>query len=178
MMLELTERATEMHDAALPARRSLRAPRANGSALVEPGFDQMGRLLDQNVQRRQRYEYDLGGRSIASLTEQAREEVCRAARDYVASYGGPAAEAVRGTERMVLAGHQPQMFHPGVWFKNFALDLSRGSAAQRPSTSSSTAIRSNRLRCACPPAMCPVRGSRSCRTTIRCRAWPTRCGPC
>ena len=111
-----------MHDAALPARRPLRAPRANGTALVEPDFSEIGRLVDQNVQRRQRYDYDFGGRSIASLTEQAREEVYRAARDYVVSYGGPAAEAARGAERLILAGHQPQMFHPGVWFKNFALD--------------------------------------------------------
>ena len=32
-----------------------------------------------------------------------------------------------------LAGHQPQMFHPGVWFKNFALGELAGGTARRRS---------------------------------------------
>ena len=38
--------------------------------------------------------------------------------------------AARSTRLIYLAGHQPQMFHPGVWFKNFALgELARRHGA-------------------------------------------------
>ena len=33
---------------------------------------------------------------------------------------------------LFLAGHQPQMFHPGVWYKNFALGKLAAEHGQRP----------------------------------------------
>ena len=33
---------------------------------------------------------------------------------------------------LFLAGHQPQMFHPGVWYKNFALGELAGGTGRRP----------------------------------------------
>ena len=32
--------------------------------------------------------------------------------------------ADRITPKLILAGHQPELFHPGVWLKNFVLDHS------------------------------------------------------
>ena len=42
-----------------------------------------------------------------------------AARQYTSSYRDVAAPTT--AERILLAGHQPQLFHVGVWFKNFVL---------------------------------------------------------
>jgi hypothetical protein len=101
--------------------RSLRAPRANRSAVIEPPLDEVGSLLARNIGQRGQYEGDLHGLSLAALTERAREELGRAAIEYTASYAGSAARGWRGAQRILLAGHQPQLFHAGVWFKNFAL---------------------------------------------------------
>ena len=47
-------------------------------------------------------------------------EIIDAARGYLAGYG--IAVPKRSGEGLVIAGHQPELFHPGVWIKNFALE--------------------------------------------------------
>ena len=112
--------------------RSLRAPREDRTALVDPPFARLGTLVDQNVGLRAEYDYDFQGRSLAELSGKAREELLREARRWTAAYrdiGSPAADPAG---LIFLAGHQPQFFHPGVWLKNVALgDLARrhGAAA-------------------------------------------------
>ncbi len=45
----------------------------------------------------------------------------QAAWAYTRSYRDIQRPADESASRIVLAGHQPQLFHPGVWFKNFVL---------------------------------------------------------
>src|SRR5262249_21236319 len=59
------------------------------------------------------------GRQLAQLSQEARRDLCNAAREYTGRYRDVPSPAA--TETIFLAGHQPQIFHPGVWFKNFAL---------------------------------------------------------
>ena len=68
-----------------------------------------------------RRHYDLQGRSLADISALAREELCEAARRWTAAYRSVHAPPPDPQEPIFLAGHQPQMFHPGVWFKNFVL---------------------------------------------------------
>ena len=101
------------------ARRT--APRENRTAVVDPPFDQIGRLVADNVRERTASNYDFQGRSLSDLSNRARAELLTAARRWTAAYRdiGPIAEDFQGP--IFLAGHQPELFHPGVWFKNFAL---------------------------------------------------------
>lgn len=120
-------------DAVQPQFRSYAAPREHISALIEPPLTAMGDLVTQNRQLASQWDVDLSSLSISELRRQAREELWRAARDYVSSYSNLAESYSfdTGTE-LILAGHQPQLFHPGVWFKNFALSKiadSRGAIA-------------------------------------------------
>ncbi|MGH7140809.1 MAG: hypothetical protein ACREHD_34185, partial [Pirellulales bacterium] len=69
--------------------------------------------------RAARCAYDLQGRSLCDLSALARRELIDAARQYTSSYRDIPATAT--ADRVLLAGHQPQLFHPGVWYKNFAL---------------------------------------------------------
>src|SRR5262249_46881137 len=62
---------------------------------------------------------DLLGRPWADLRRQARREAVAAARDYLDRFGWPVPPA--DADSLVMAGHQPEVFHPGVWVKNFAL---------------------------------------------------------
>ncbi|HEY4310710.1 MAG TPA: hypothetical protein VGN12_14770 [Pirellulales bacterium] len=101
------------------AYRRLRAPRGHGSVLVDPAVAQVPQLVTANVAHRKAAQYDVQGRSLHDLAEFGRRELVKLARSYTATYrnvGEPCA-----SERLFLAGHQPELFHPGVWYKNFAL---------------------------------------------------------
>ena len=104
--------------------RHFSAPGENGGALVNPPFAEVAGLVAENVRLRGRGEYgeyDVHGRSLAQLSQQARAALLADARRWTAAYRpvGPVVDAPQGL--VFLAGHQPELFHPGVWFKNFAL---------------------------------------------------------
>ncbi|MEM1068716.1 MAG: hypothetical protein AAGG48_29735 [Planctomycetota bacterium] len=99
--------------------RAYRAPQRHGECLIEPGLDSVPALLKSNVELYRRQAFP-----DASLKDRARRTMLEDARRYTSSY--------RTTEWMtwqsddplppiLMAGHQPSLFHAGVWFKNFAL---------------------------------------------------------
>lgn len=102
-----------------PEGALLKAPTADGTALVAPPLDQAGQLMAAGAKLRRQSNYDVQGRSLAALAAEARCELIGAARRYTSGYRNVAAAA--NCEQILLAGHQPQLFHPGVWYKNFAL---------------------------------------------------------
>ena len=113
------------------AYRPLRAPREDRTALIDPPFDAVGELVRENVQLRGKHSYDFHGRSLADLRALARAELLRNARRWTAAYRDVPPPATGQPDLIFLAGHQPQIFHPGVWLKNFALGaLARRHAAQ------------------------------------------------
>lgn len=102
--------------------RQLRAPREDRTALIEPPADQVGDLLAANAARRTAYAYDVQGRSLAELVHQARQELLTLAHRWTTAYRDVDGSRLESATTILLAGHQPQLFHPGVWFKNFVLD--------------------------------------------------------
>lgn len=102
-----------------PSYGRLRAPRENRSALIEPPLAEVAEHLAENIAAFERATYDVQGRPLGELRAAARTELLNAAATYTGSYRDvPAAPP---TAPILLAGHQPEIFHPGVWFKNFAL---------------------------------------------------------
>jgi hypothetical protein len=124
----------------------LKAPRDDGAVLSHPPLAHIGALLTENVRRLNADApcrtdipvrpakpgcpsagrtgmsvQQLGGlgMSLDELRQLARMEVLSAARRYLEEAGEPVPDW--SGERLLLAGHQPELFHPGVWFKNFAL---------------------------------------------------------
>jgi hypothetical protein len=59
----------------------------------------------------------LGRNDLRSL---ARQSTLAAAREYFHRCGEPVPECTE--DSILMAGHQPDLFHPGVWVKNFALN--------------------------------------------------------
>ena len=132
-----------------------RTPRQDGGILAEPPPQELGRLLDENRRRLAAVSLPLLGRSLAELRQQARREALAAATSYLLSAGEPLPPIP--SESLLLAGHQPELFHPGVWVKNFALNgLGAGTVARRSTSSWTTTPKKSR------PFVC-----RS--TTTRCR---------
>jgi hypothetical protein len=110
----------------------LRAPAADGGVLAVPPLEDAERLLRENRDRLRRVDRRLLGRPFSEVRELARSELLEAARRYTnveprpsGSGSGeeePAAHAPGSDGApLILAGHQPELFHPGVWVKNFAL---------------------------------------------------------
>ncbi len=110
----------------------LRTPAEDGGVLVEPPLAELDHMLAENRAIRAGWRYDVQGRSLTELVRQARGDLLRAALAYTRQYRDvPAVPDASATE-FFLAGHQPELFHPGVWLKNFVLGgmaRSRGAVA-------------------------------------------------
>jgi hypothetical protein len=105
--------------------RRLRAPATDGGLLVEPLPGVAGALVTANASRLAGWDYDFQGRRASRLREQVRREVLELAGQFLSGHGlsGPAldlGQANASAVPLVVTGHQPELFHPGVWVKNFA----------------------------------------------------------
>jgi hypothetical protein len=97
-----------------------RAPGRHGEAFVDPPLPDAARLIALNRSRRAQQCCDFHGVSVERLTADARRVLVDLARQYTSTYRDVAVPT-DGEAPFLLAGHQPQLFHAGVWFKNFAL---------------------------------------------------------
>jgi hypothetical protein len=95
--------------------RQYRAPAANRAVLAEPSFDAIPTLVEANRKLLDRSDVVIGGLPLRDLRALARREALEQA---VASGGRAGADA----GPLLLAGHQPELSHPGVWVKNFGLN--------------------------------------------------------
>lgn len=105
--------------------RSLRAPQGDGQKVIEPPLSALPEVVARNREQLSRVEYDVQGRSLKELSSSARRALVARAAAYTARYRN-VSDRFRHVEALgdvpfLLAGHQPQLFHPGVWYKNFVL---------------------------------------------------------
>jgi hypothetical protein len=102
------------------AYKPIRAPREHGQALVEPAWELAAGLIEQNRHLATQAAYDVQGVPLQRLRTEARRHLLQEAQRHTRAYRD--ADSAAGDDGpFILAGHQPQLFHPGVWFKNFAL---------------------------------------------------------
>lgn len=106
--------------------RELRAPSDDGVALMAPPPAEWDGLLVENRTIREGWHYDVQGRPLRELAAQARAELLRAALAYTCRYRD-VPDAPDASAEFLLAGHQPELFHPGVWLKNFTLGVAARS---------------------------------------------------
>jgi hypothetical protein len=100
------------------SRPRLHAPREHRGVLAVPPLAEAGQLLQANRARLHAARLDLHGRPLAELRRLAGEEVRTAARRYLAALG--LSDPGYTSPSFLVTGHQPELFHPGVWVKNFA----------------------------------------------------------
>ncbi len=96
------------------------APRSNGARILEPPAECVARLLADNRGIIDRADYDVQGIRLADLAVQARRQLVAAALVYTRQYRD-VPDPIAEPNGILLAGHQPEIFHPGVWLKNFVL---------------------------------------------------------
>jgi hypothetical protein len=105
--------------------RHLRAPLGDGQTFVEPDYSLLPEIVRRNRQRLTDADYDVQGRSVRDISKSARRSLLQFAYAYTSQYRD-VPERWQSDEAIVrapfiLSGHQPEMFHPGVWYKNFVL---------------------------------------------------------
>ncbi len=91
-----------------------RAPSRDGGIVADPPLHEAGVFLADN-RRRLPEKGELLGRPWSELRRHARRAAVAAAQAYLGDTSAIAADS------LIVAGHQPELFHPGVWVKNFAL---------------------------------------------------------
>jgi hypothetical protein len=110
---------------AVPAMeyRRYRAPGCHGDRLADPPLIHAPRLAHENAGRLRSSGAVAGGRPLPLLLRQARADLFERVARYAASYGHSSWPQPLDPERTLIlaSGHQPQLFHPGVWYKNFEL---------------------------------------------------------
>lgn len=106
-------------------RQRIRAPREDGALLSNPPLGDATSMADRNHELLSQCVRSIQGRSLTALREWSRREAIRAAHAYVSQWCNPG-EIDTTPERLFVSGHQPTLYHPGVWIKNFAVgDLAR-----------------------------------------------------
>ena len=135
---------------------SYEVPRESDTALIAPAMDELLALLQSPPCMGEGAGVEFCGKALAIARRQAREEVYDLALQYTSQYRN-VSEPARdlSSTPMILSGHQPELFHAGVWFKNFLLhrlaaesgaiainflvdnDLCRGSAIRVPARGAS-----------------------------------------
>jgi hypothetical protein len=102
------------------APRRLRAPPEDRLVLAQPPLPEVGRLLTANRQTLAGVRLCILGRPFEELCRVARQAAVGEAREYLRQAGEPVPSF--DDRSLLLAGHQPELFHPGVWVKDFALN--------------------------------------------------------
>ncbi len=108
--------------------RQYRVPRDDGSFLVEPNRDSLLHEISLPNYGSNASGLEFCGKSLESARLQARQEVVQRALKFTRSYSDPQLPAFDPEQlpALILSGHQPELFHPGVWFKNFLLSSLAG----------------------------------------------------
>jgi hypothetical protein len=100
--------------------RQLRAPADDGAVLAEPPFHETGAVLAANRRVFLDRSFPFVDKPWENIRKDAGQQTVAAACAYLRDAGEPVPEPASGIS-LLVAGHQPELFHPGVWLKNFAL---------------------------------------------------------
>jgi hypothetical protein len=132
-MSSMTESLTNTPDEAKPCgdrervvseqawnRVRLKVSDRNGEVLAFPGLEQVPDDVLANAKLLQHAEFDLQGLSFQELRAWARQEILQQAVSYTSKIRDDNV-ALPELSLLIADGHQPQLFHPGVWAKNFAI---------------------------------------------------------
>jgi hypothetical protein len=93
-----------------------RAPQGDREILCVPSTEQLPELVAAAQKRT--IDTDWLGKPLSDLAKSARAEILAAATRWTRGYADVPCDASPEAP-LVLTGHQPELFHPGVWLKNF-----------------------------------------------------------
>lgn len=92
-------------------------PRGNRQFACWPGLADLPSLVRENSELKSRYRFDVLGQSALDFAASCRRDMAAAASAYESELGFSACDLSKGP--LIATGHQPELFHAGVWVKNF-----------------------------------------------------------
>ncbi|QDT37117.1 hypothetical protein [Stratiformator vulcanicus] len=102
----------------------MKVPRENLARLCSPPPEQIGAAVDSNVRLTREQRFQIDGRSSEELRTQLLSMLPEMSAEYDRQLLSPDqnTQTKAAFDRpLIVGGHQPELFHPGVWAKNFAL---------------------------------------------------------
>ncbi|MCX5675778.1 MAG: hypothetical protein NTX87_12290 [Planctomycetota bacterium] len=100
-------------------REYFRVPRGDREAFIWPPAGDLPALVERNRRLLGSYAFALAGRPVQEFRAAARAEAMALARQYAAKWGFAVDREWSEPAPIIMTGHQPPPFHPGVWIKNF-----------------------------------------------------------
>ena len=92
-----------------------RAPSEHGQALISPALSESASLISENRAKQ------ADQKAFSDLRERARRDLHDEAIRFTSQYRDVPEIHPSQERHIIMSGHQPTLFHAGVWFKNFAL---------------------------------------------------------
>jgi hypothetical protein len=105
-------------------RQRLRVPREDGTLYCRPDWTEAPAVVADNQPRLDASAVNIQGRTLSRLREWTARAVLERAIEFTGLVAGEPIAASETAQKVsfVVSGHQPSLFHPGVWVKNFAID--------------------------------------------------------
>ncbi len=97
-------------------------PRGDETIFARPDLPATPDLARSNRDLLNGATVEIQGRPLAELRQSARREVLELAKEYTAGLWGERVESDMAPELLFCSGHQPSLYHPGVWIKNFVIE--------------------------------------------------------
>jgi hypothetical protein len=99
-------------------REYYRVPREDRGVWIRPPAGELPALVERNRWLLASWSFEFAGRPLGEFCAAARRELIGLAQTFACEHGlGCDAAAEDGP--VIVTGHQPGLFHPGVWIKNF-----------------------------------------------------------
>lgn len=99
-------------------RANYRAPRGHREALIVPDTERLPAVTRANAALLASYDFEILRRPVQEVRGGARRRLL--ALPYECLFGNAPSEGeIRSDAPIILTGHQPELYHPGVWLKNF-----------------------------------------------------------
>jgi len=96
-------------------------PTGHGEVLADPAYQLWASLAAENVELAETWDVSVAGVPLQRLRREARREAAAAAAAFSRVLGVPVDEAPADPALLVITGHQPELYHPGIWVKDFLL---------------------------------------------------------
>src|SRR3989442_13215399 len=110
----------------LPTDVEFEIPQKSGEALCLPPARQFAALARRNAALLTDAPLTIAGARLADVRRRARTEVLQAAKMYSLSLD-LTASTFAPSDLLLVTGHQPFLFHPGIWLKHLLIDRLAGS---------------------------------------------------
>ncbi len=105
-------------------------PAGHGEVVERPAYSEWARLLADNRATASAWQFEFGGLSAPEFRREARSDFLAVARQFSARLGVDTRSPGEVEAPIIATGHQPDLYHTGVWVKDFLLErLARETGA-------------------------------------------------